>query len=248
MNKQNSYSIILPTLNEVGHIKNLILDIAKNFLDSKTVFEIIVVDDNSTDGTIEVLNNLDQKNLTIHVRTGKHKSLVDSLNEGIVLAKHEYIIWMDADYSHPPKYILDFININKKDNLDVIVCSRFLKDSKRYYDNENLKPVVIDLLSIYLNKICKFFLFKDFTDYTSGYICIKASIIKNIILKGYYGDYFITLIAKCKSLNKKILEIPYVENDRASGKSKTTGNKLNFIIKCFFYAVSLCRGFYIKII
>lgn len=244
MNKQNSYSIILPTLNEAGHIKSLILDIAKNFLDTKTVFEIIVVDDNSSDGTIEVLKSLDLKNLIIHVRKGKHKSLVESLNEGIVLARYKYIIWMDADYSHPPKYILDFININKKDNLDAVVCSRFLKDSKRYYDNENLRPVVIDLLSIYLNKICKFILFKNFTDYTSGYICIKASIIKNIILKGYYGDYFITLIAQCKSLNKKILEIPYVEKERASGQSKTTGDKLNLIVKCYFYLLAILKGFF----
>ena len=248
MIKQNSYSVILPTLNEVGHIKSLILDISKNFYNSQTLFEIIVVDDNSSDGTVETLRAMDQKNLIIHSRINKKKSLVNSLNEGIAIAKHENIIWMDADYSHPPEYIMDFINLNKKNNLDIVVCSRFLQGSKRYYEGTNLKPVTIDLLSIMLNKVCKFILFEDFTDYTSGYICIKSKIIKNIILKGYYGDYFITLIAKCKSQNKKILEIPFTEKERASGTSKTTSNKFNLIIKCFFYIVALCKSFFIKII
>ena len=54
------------------------------------------------------------KNLIIHTRVNKKKSLVNSLNEGIAIAKHENIIWMDADYSHPPEYILDFISMNKK--------------------------------------------------------------------------------------------------------------------------------------
>ena len=248
MIKQNSYSVILPTLNEVGHIKSLILDISKNFYNSQTLFEIIVVDDNSSDGTVETLRSMDQKNLIIHSRINKKKSLVNSLNEGIAIAKHENIIWMDADYSHPPEYILDFITMNKKDNFDVIVCSRFLQGSKRYYEGTNLKPVTIDLLSIILNKVCKFILFEDFTDYTSGYICIKSKIIKNIILRGYYGDYFITLIAKCKSQNKKILEIPFIEKERASGTSKTTGSKFNFIIKCFFYIVALCKSLFIKVV
>ena len=73
MIKQNSYSVILPTLNEVGHIKSLILDISKNFYNSQTLFEIIVVDDNSSDGTVETLRAMDQKNLIIHSRINKKK-------------------------------------------------------------------------------------------------------------------------------------------------------------------------------
>ena len=75
MIKQNSYSVILPTLNEVGHIKSLILDISKNFYNSQTLFEIIVVDDNSSDGTVETLRAMDQKNLIIHSRINKKKKL-----------------------------------------------------------------------------------------------------------------------------------------------------------------------------
>ena len=63
-------------------------------------------------------------------------------------------------------------------------------------------------------------MFNDFNDYTSGYICIKKEIIKELKLKGYYGDYFIVLISKLKKLNKKIIEIPFIEKERASGSLK----------------------------
>ena len=248
MNNNNSYSVILPTLNEVGHIKSLILDISNKFEELKIQHEIIIVDDDSKDGTIDAANNISLKNLVIHSRINKRKSLVDSLNEGINIAKYENIIWMDADYSHPPEYIGEFIKLKKENDIDLIVCSRFLKDSKRYYDNANLKPASIDILSLYLNKICKLILFNDFTDYTSGYICIKKNIVNNFKLKGYYGDYFINLIAKSKASGKSILEIPFIEKDRASGYSKTTGNKFNLVIKCFFYLIALIKSLFIKIL
>ena len=248
MSINNSYSVILPTLNEVGHIKSLVLDISRNFNKLNLIYEIIIVDDSSTDGTIEAVSAINNSNLIIHKRFKKKKSLVDSLNEGIKLSKYENIIWMDADYSHPPEYITEFIKKNNNtNNIDAIVCSRFLKKSKRYYENTKLRPVGIDYLSIFLNKICRLVLFDDFTDYTSGYICIKKNIIKNIKLKGYYGDYFITLITRCKVSGNSILEIPFTEKERASGQSKTTTNKLNFIIKCYFYLYQLLKSLLIKL-
>ena len=242
MKIENSYSVILPTLNEVGHIKSLITDISKNFEKLNIVYEIIVVDDNSVDGTIDTISKIDNSNLIIHKRTNKKKSLVDSLNEGINISKYANVIWMDADYSHPPEYIKKFVKLKKKTDLDIIVCSRFLKNSQRYYENTNIKPARIDFLSQFLNKICRIFLYKNFTDYTSGYICIKKKIIKNIKLKGYYGDYFISLITKCKVNRRSILEIPFIEKDRASGKSKTTGDKFNLVIKCYFYLVAFIKS------
>ena len=247
MINQNSYSVILPTLNEAGHIKSLILDISNNLNKFNIKYEIIIVDDNSTDGTLEQLSDIEQSNLIIYKRKNIKKSLVNSLNEGIELAKFNNIIWMDADYSHPPEYISEFVRIKENKDIDLIVCSRFLRGSKRYYDEVNLKPAGIDFLSQFLNKICQILLFKNFTDYTSGFICIKKEIIKNIKLKGYYGDYFISLITKCKIEKINILEIPFIEQDRASGFSKTTGNKLNLLIKCFFYLSALTKSLFKKI-
>lgn len=158
-----------------------------------------------------------------------------SLKEGIKLSTGQIIIWMDADYSHPPEYLKNILNKNFFLKRDVIIFSRFLNNSKRYYIIEKTNPKLIDYLSFFLNKICNFLFFNNITDYTSGYICIKKNILKKLFLNGYYGDYFIKVIWDLKKLKSNIIELPYLEKKRASGESKTTNNKIDLIIKCFFY-------------
>ena len=245
VNLNNTYSIILPTYNEAGHIQSLIKDIHNIFSEKNIQFEIIIVDDGSKDGTIEKINQskISLNNLKLIIRNNLKNSLVDSLNDGINQSKFEYIIWLDADYSHPPNYINEMINKINENNYDLIFFSRFLKESKRYFQNEKHSAQTIDKLSIYLNKICNFFLYKDLYDYTSGFILIKKNFLKNHKLKGYYGDYFIKLLVDAKLNNLKIIELPFVELDRRSGESKTTGNKFDLIIKCFFYLISIKINF-----
>tara|TARA_A100001015_G_scaffold212437_1_gene238238 strand:- start:310 stop:1059 length:750 start_codon:yes stop_codon:yes gene_type:complete len=243
-NIEKSFSIILPTFNEAGHIKKLVIEISNIFISSNLLFEVIIVDDNSIDGTINIIQDLEKNsdNIISLIRKKKVGNLVESLNDGISLAKYKNIIWMDADYSHPPQYLKYFLE-NKYHLNDVIVFSRFLTDSKRYFDRDKTNPKLIDNLSIILNKICRILLYKDFTDYSSGFICIKNNIIKNYNLDGYYGDYFIRLICYCYRKNLKILELPYVELNRFSGYSKTTSNKINFIIKSVNYLIAIIEGF-----
>ena len=130
MFKNTDYSIILPTLNESGHIKDLISEISNIFILHKLNFEIIIIDDNSTDGTIELIRNISKNNnkVSIYVRENKKDSLVQSLIDGIKIAKYERIIWMDADFSHPPNYINEFIKLNNSGDYDALVFSRFLKE------------------------------------------------------------------------------------------------------------------------
>ena len=243
MFKNTDYSIILPTLNESGHIKDLISEISNIFILHKLNFEIIIIDDNSTDGTIELIRNISKNNnkVSIYVRENKKNSLVKSLIDGIKIAKYERIIWMDADFSHPPNYINEFIKLNNSSDYDALVFSRFLKDSKRYYEGKTVNAKTIDNLSFFLNKICQLVISDKFTDYTSGFICIKKEVIKNTKISGHYGDYFINLIFDLIKNSRKIIEIPYMEQDRASGKSKTTGNKIDLIIKCFFYGYCILK-------
>ena len=73
MNNKNSYSVILPTLNEVGHISSLITDISNNFISSKIEYEIIIVDDSSTDGTIDEVKKIQNQEIIINQRIGKKK-------------------------------------------------------------------------------------------------------------------------------------------------------------------------------
>ena len=73
MSINNSYSVILPTLNEAGHIKSLVLDISRNFNKLNLIYEVIIVDDTSVDGTVEAISKIDNPNLVIYKRLNKKK-------------------------------------------------------------------------------------------------------------------------------------------------------------------------------
>ena len=242
-----SFSVILPTLNEKGHILKLIEEISNIFETNKIDYEIIVVDDNSDDGTYEIVENFKKNNAYVKtiLRKNKKKSLPSSLNDGISLSKYENLIWMDADFQHPPKYIKNFIEKSK--NFDVIISSRFLEGSERYFNNNVLKKEINENQSYFFNKLCRILLFRDITDYTSGYICIKKKFFNNYYLQGYYGDYFVNMIVELKIKKAKIIEIPFEDAVRASGNSKTLVTiNFKYIYTCFRYLMTLMKSFFVK--
>jgi len=239
-----SYSIILPTLNEAGHIVELVEKIRSVFFEIQEKFEIIIVDDHSTDGTEKLCSDLIKKyeNLKFFSRKGLKKNLANSINLGIQESKYNNIIWMDADFQHPPEYIkYVFKHMLKK---DLVIYSRFLKKSIRYFDNKKALKENNENQSILFNKLCNLIFYKDITDYTSGYICIKKNIITKKSLKGFYGEYFLDLMIYCKKNNLKILELPFKERIRKTGKSKTiSGNNLRYAILCLNYVFSIFTNF-----
>ena len=242
-----SFSVILPTLNEKGHIIELIEEISNIFILKKKEFEIIVVDDNSTDGTQDVVEQhlSDKKYLKLIKRKSNIKNLADALQEGVNESKNNYIIWMDADFQHPPKYIKNFIEIS--DRYDVVISSRFLEKSERYFNSDKLKKEINENQSYLFNKLCKLLLFKDLTDYTSGFICVRKKILLGYTLKGYYGDYFVRLLVYLKKNNFKIIEIPFKDELRASGFSKAVVNlNLKYLYTCLRYFLTLIICFFAK--
>jgi glycosyltransferase involved in cell wall biosynthesis len=233
-----SYSVILPTFNEGGHIVSLIKEIQNIFKKSKCNYEIIIIDDNSTDDTrINIKKNFYSSFIKLYVRKNK-RSLVDSINEGILRSSYNYIIWLDADFQHPPHYIKKFIKYSKK--YDAIIFSRFLKKSIRFYDNKKNVKNPNTKFSNYLNKLGKIFLYKDITDYTSGFICVNKKFLKKKLI-GYYGDYFINLVYELKSKKAKILELPFTENIRKTGESKTTAGNVSYFIKLYYYFITFLK-------
>ena len=241
------FSVILPTLNENGHIEDLINNISNIFENKQIDYEIIVVDDNSLDGTIETIKNMLKKNLNLKliVRENKSKNLANSLNDGIKKSMFDNLVWMDADFQHPPKYLDKFIELS--DGNDAIICSRFLNNSERYFNNPELNKDINENQSYFYNKLCKFFLYKDITDYTSGFVSVKKKVFENYKLKGFYGNYFVGLIIYLKKNNYKVIEIPFKDETRASGYSKTVVNfNFKYIYTCIRYSLTLFISFFKK--
>ena len=242
-----SYSVILPTLNEAGHIVQLVNQISEALLKTNEKFEIIIVDDSSTDKTPELCRDLEKKreNTYFYSRTGQKKNLAKSINLGIEKSKFENIIWLDADFQHPPEYIYLFHKYASK--YDWIIFSRFLNESKRYFEDERYKKEINENQSVLFNKICRLFLYKDLSDYTSGFICIKKKIFNNYKLKGYYGEYFVNLINHCKIQKFSIIELSFNEKARYSGISKTYPEfSLKYVILLYKYMVCLIKNVLIK--
>jgi|TARA_B100001964_G_scaffold192740_1_gene215591 dolichol-phosphate mannosyltransferase len=241
------YTVVLPTLNENDHINKLIKDIQIVFSEIDQDYEIIVVDDNSNDGTIDRIKEIkkDNNNIQLYVRKGLKKNLANSINLGIKKSKFENIIWMDADFQHPPDHIKLFHNKQKK--YDVVIFSRFIKGSTRYFDEDISKKEINEDHSIFFNKLCKFFLYEDITDYTSGFICSKKKIFTDYKLYGYYGEYFIDLIVHCKLNNYSIIELPFKERERCSGSSKTfMSYSPSYVILFYNYFLGLLKNYFRK--
>ena len=116
-------SIVLPTYNEKGNIINLvnkILEIIKDIEDK----EIIIVDDNSPDGTYSACKTAFRENNKIKIiLRDNNRGLANSIGEGIKIAKGKNVIVMDTDFTHDPKLIPQLIFLIKK--YDIISCSRY---------------------------------------------------------------------------------------------------------------------------
>ncbi|SVE57285.1 uncharacterized protein METZ01_LOCUS510139, partial [marine metagenome] len=119
-------SIIVPVFNEKDNISILVKEIYEKLHNIK--FEVIIVDDNSTDGTIEVLKNLKKnyKDLKFIIRENLQRDLSKSCQEGFENSKYENILVMDGDLQHDPIYIPLMLNELNKYNCDIVIGARDL--------------------------------------------------------------------------------------------------------------------------
>jgi len=122
--------VVLPTYNEIENIEN----ICKVILQVNLNLEILVVDDNSPDGTYKVVENLQKQNKNIHLllRTtekGRGSAGIAGFKKALELGA-DILMEMDADFSHQPKYINDFLN--QIENYDVVIGSRYTNGGKDF--------------------------------------------------------------------------------------------------------------------
>ena len=164
-NKQR-LTIIIPVLNEENNIKKLIFLIKKNL--RKFNYEIIFIDDNSTDNSKVIIKNHISQNLRYYLRK-KNKDLTLSCFLGIKKSKYENIIIMDSDLQHHPKYLPQMVNLYFKKKLDFVVAVRnFNKDLEL--------GVIRRFSSIFLSYVFNYFLGYRVSDPMSGFFLFKKSI------------------------------------------------------------------------
>ncbi|NIJ46074.1 dolichol-phosphate mannosyltransferase [Wenyingzhuangia heitensis] len=210
--------IIIPTLNEVENIHaiiNAVFTINANY-------HILIVDDNSTDGTIKAIQQLQHtnSNLYLEIRT-QNRGLGKAYIHGFLWAlkkDYEYILEMDADFSHNPKDIPRLINACEQ-GADLAIGSRYI-NNKINVINWDFKRLI---LSYTASKYVKFVTGIPVFDTTAGFICYKKRVLESIDFSNIrFTGYAFQIEMKFKAWlrNFSIQEVAIIFTDRTKGTSK----------------------------
>lgn len=201
-------SVIIPTYNEVGNIGFVIKEIQTHFKYYNVNGEIIVVDDNSPDGTQQIVRRLlsEYDNLKLIVRT-EDRGLSQSVVEGFKHASSDFLIVMDGDGQHPVD-LINNIDIALLNDNDIVVATR--TDTPGW----SLKRRIISWGATSLARI----LFPRVTDPGSGFFGINRKVIDGIVLKPQGYKILIEVLGRGRY--ETITEIPYSFKQRNNGLSK----------------------------
>lgn len=226
---KNKFSILIPTYNEKKNVEFLISKIKKNL--NKFIYEIIIIDDNSLDGTKKILKNIKLKNKKFNyfVRKNQNRDLCKSIILGITKTKYENIIIMDGDLQHNPKYLSKICKIFSNKDLDFLVCSR---NFNKRYGLSFIRYYSSKALIYFVN----FMLAKKVTDPMSGFFIFKKDFFI-LHKKSVYNKGFKILLNLLYSTKKKlkIYEQLIIFEKRYSNRSKMSFKVLYHIIASIFY-------------
>ncbi|MFH0733581.1 MAG: polyprenol monophosphomannose synthase [bacterium] len=212
----NKTLIIIPTYNEMDNIKNLIHELLELYPNAN----ILVVDDNSPDGTAQFVKNLGEKDKRIRLLWREKKmGLGTAYVAGFryMLANgYDYAVQMDADFSHDPRDIDKFMK--KLDQYDLIIGSRYITGV-----NVINWPMRRLLLSYFANYYSRFITGLPIHDCTGGFKCFKREILNSIDLSKIKSNgYSFQIEMNFKTWKKgfRIGEVPIIFTDRVQGTSK----------------------------
>ena len=209
------FSIIVPTYREAKNVPALIERIARLNVPSHS-FEVILVDDDSRDGIIEVVHSLKDQYpwLRLIVRKGQRSLSVAAL-EGFKAARFPVVVLMDADLSHPPEKIPELLATLADPSVDFVIGSRYVQGGSA----DELWPVARRLTSRVAAAAAQILLARRVKDPLSGFFAFRRyALLKSDRLKPIGWKIGLELMLKCRCQN--IREVPIHFSERLHGKSK----------------------------
>lgn len=222
----DKYSVILPTYNERKNLPILVYLLAKTFKEHKIDWEVIIVDDNSPDGTQEIAKKLidvfGAEHILLKPRAGK-LGLGTAYVHGLQFVTGNFVIIMDADFSHHPEAIPELIAKQRSEDFDIVTGTRYAGNGGVYGWDLKRK-----LVSRGANFLAATTLRPNVSDLTGSFRLYKKPALAKIIevtkSKGYV--FQMEMMVRARSLGLKIGEVPINFVDRLYGESKLGGDEI----------------------
>lgn len=229
MTKRLSLTVILPTYNERDNIPVLIEGILRHV---GPPVRVLVVDDNSPDGTWQVAEEIAERDGRVRVlhRTDE-RGLTSAIWAGIRAADTDAVSWMDCDLAMPPDVIPALLE-RLEAGADIALGSRYVSGGKDVGHS-----LLARAFSVTINLFASLFLGWRVRDYTSGFIAARRAVFERISLRGDYGEYCIDLLARAQFMGLRVEEVPYICGARLSGESKTATNVMGYLRRGWKYVV-----------
>lgn len=211
---KRTVSVIIPTYNEKDNIVDLLKEIERQL--QYVAHEVIVVDDQSSDGTGLFVKRVYKDNPRIHcfIRSGQ-RDLGKSILYGLRKCKGDFIIGMDADFNHDPCVLPHLLQ--SIENSDLVIASRFIAGG-------GMEDRYLYGASLLFNIILKLLFGFPIWDNTSCYYCIRKKTLEKLnpstIYYGY-GEYHLRLVYRAQHHRLRIREVPVYYHKRRHGQSKS---------------------------
>ncbi len=218
----NNSLVVVPTYNERENLPSL----AQRLLALPVVVDLLVVDDNSPDGTGKIADELAAKHPAIHVlhrkeKNGLGRAYIDGFKWALKNG-YEFIMEMDGDFSHNPDDIPSFLEAARKDEADLVLGSRYIN---------GIRIINWPLHRLMLSKSAAHYVQTitgmPFSDPTGGFKCFRRSALESINLDAVRSNGYsfqIEMTHKLWRQGKKIVEVPIIFTERVEGHSKMSGH------------------------
>lgn len=225
-------SIILPTYNEKENIEAVIDGVMEHM---KGDYEIIVVDDNSPDGTWKVVEEISDSRVRL-LRRMDEKGLASAIKRGIEASKGAVVVVMDTDFAHPPETLPDLIAAT--DNYHIARGSRYVEGGGMITSKKR------KLLSKMTNLFAKLLLGFGIKDYTTSFFAARREVFEDIEILdewGAHGNYSIGFLYTAQKKGLNIKEVPFIMKDRTAGITKVGPDKKKLLKWGVRYCMTVLR-------
>jgi dolichol-phosphate mannosyltransferase len=226
-------TMVLPTFNERDNIRPLIEGILGM---ARCPTQVLVVDDDSADGTWQVVAEMAEADPRVHLlRRTDVRGLTSAIAAGIARADTVLVGWMDCDLSMPPERVADLVDAVAR-GADIAIGSRYVPGGR-----DEGHSWMGRAFSRAINLFAALLLGWQVRDYTSGFVVARKNVFDRISLRGDYGEYCIDLLARAQWMGYRIAEVPYICQERRSGKSKTATSFWGYLRRGRKYVAMVLR-------